>query len=103
MNIAATNWVTIRAMPGQAHAVGAMLAPMLEQLRGADGCLSYIATQSAHDPDRWSVVGNWSGQRHMNAHFQHRALEAYGQLLQGAIIQSIGFDCLLLEEPEHGA
>lgn len=96
MDIAATNWVTIRAVPGRSAAIGAKLGPMLEQLRSAEGCLSYIAAQSPHDPDLWSVVGNWSDHVQMTAHFDNQALNTYGQLLEASIIQSIGFDCLVV-------
>jgi quinol monooxygenase YgiN len=96
MLIAATNTVTIRAVPGQAEAVGVLLHEMIDSLRNSLGCLSYAAVQSHCEPTFWIVTGHWLTQSDMENHFHSPVQEKYACFLNCGSVRSIEFNSQLI-------
>jgi len=93
MFIAATNTVTIYALPGHANVVSPLLFEIAETLRDIAGCISYTAVQSHYDPDLWIVTGHWKTQSQMTEHFNSSAHDKYAELLNSKAIRSLEFNC----------
>lgn len=93
MIIAATNTVTVHAMPGENHVVGALLNDMISDLQETSGCLSYSAVRSHSQPNLWLVTAHWGTSQAMETHFLSPAQEKYGELMGLRVVRSLEFNC----------
>lgn len=98
MIIAATNTITIHAIPGKSEVIGALLNDMIFDLRDTAGCLSYAAVQSHSKPDLWLITAHWCTSQAMETHFHSPAQETYAQLMNLNVVRSIEFHCQSLNQ-----
>jgi quinol monooxygenase YgiN len=98
MIIAATNTITIHAIPGTSDAVGALLNDMIFDLRETKGCLSYTAVQSHSKPDLWLVTAHWCTSQAMEIHFRSPAQEKYAELMGLKVVRSLEFNSHYLSQ-----
>ncbi|WP_426619436.1 antibiotic biosynthesis monooxygenase family protein [Pseudomonas rustica] len=93
MVIAASNTITIHAMPGKSDVVGAWLENIVSSLQETSGCLSYSAVQSHSEPDLWLVTAHWCTSQAMESHFRSPAQEKYSELMGLKVVRSLEFNC----------
>ena len=77
----------LRAVPGAAEQVAAILADAVEPSRAEAGCRGYVLHHDRSDASRFVFVEQWAGMEAIEAHRQAPHYQAMGKALAGLIAE----------------
>ena len=73
----------IDALPGKGEELAGLLAALVDDTRGEEGCLRYDLYRDPSNPDTWIFVENWASHELWQQHVDGPRFKAFVKEIEG--------------------